>query len=74
MNKQPAPSDEPSTLAVVGVGLAFLAAFLLWAVGFDVLARGVDGSVIEAVLNWLSHAWLWVAGIVVAAVLLFGRK
>lgn len=68
------PSDSPSFLAVLGIGLAFFAAFLLWAVGFDVLARGVDGTVIEAVLNWVSRFWLWAAAGVVALSLLFGRR
>ena len=50
--------------------LSFIALYLLWAIGFDWVARSLSGGVIETALNWLSRVWFWgvliVFGVIVA--------
>jgi hypothetical protein len=55
------PPDSPPAPAwqYVLLGLAFVLAYLLWAVGFDWVCRQMSGGVIEAALNWLSEVWFW---------------
>jgi hypothetical protein len=66
------PVDKPvSNWAVAGAFIVFAVLFLLWAIGFDLLAGWIQGGVIEAVLNWVSGAWYWVGVVaVVVAVIL----
>lgn len=39
--------------------LSFIGLYLLWAVGFDWMAREMSGGWIEMALNWLSRVWFW---------------
>lgn len=60
-------SSRPSSSAPVWQVLLFVlaagATFLMWAGGFDWVARALRGGSVEAVINWVSNAWVWgVAG------------
>lgn len=56
------PVDKPiSNWAVAGGLLAFAAAYLLWAIGFDFIATWLQGGVIDTVLSWVTNCWYWVA-------------
>ena len=67
------PIEKPvSNWAVAGGLVVFALAFLLWALGFDAVAGWIQGGSIEAVLNWLSTAWLWLGVAVVVIALAVG--
>ena len=55
--------DTPSTPAawwhMPAMILSFIGLYLLWAVGFDWLAREMSGGWIDGLLNWLSRVWFW---------------
>lgn len=65
------PVDKPISNWAVAAGLlAFAAAYLLWAIGFDLIATWIQASTIETVLNWISNFWYWVAiGVFVLALI-----
>jgi hypothetical protein len=70
MSYTPPPESPPAPAwQYVLLGLAFVLAYLLWAVGFDWLARAMSGGGIEAALNWLSGVWFWGVIIVFGLVL-----
>jgi hypothetical protein len=71
MKEFPEFEKPVSNWAVAGGMVVFAGLFLLWAVGFDLLAGWIQGGAIEAVLNWVSGAWYWVAlvAVVVAVIL-----
>lgn len=55
--------DNPPTSAawwhMPAMILSFIALYLLWAIGFDWVARSLSGGIIETALNWLSRVWFW---------------
>lgn len=56
------PVDKPiSNWAVAGGLLAFAAAYLLWAIGFDIVCGWLAGTWVETVLTWVTNFWYWVA-------------
>lgn len=68
------PIEKPvSNWAVAGGMVVFALAFLLWAVGFDLVAGWLQGGGVETVLNWVTNFWYWVALGVFVVVVLVGQ-
>lgn len=64
------PSPRAAWWHMPAMILSFIGLYLLWAIGFDWLAREMSGGVIEAALNWLSRVWFWGVLLVFAIALL----
>jgi hypothetical protein len=66
-------TEKPvSNWAVAGGMVVFAALYLLWALGFDIVAGWIRGGSVEAVLNWVSGAWYWVGIVAVVIAMVVG--
>lgn len=63
-------SETPIRWWQMLIGFAvMIVLILLWGIGFDWLARELQGGLIESVLNWLSNAAFWC--VILAVILAF---
>ena len=61
------PSQEPRWYHIVGIGIAFVAALLLWGFGFDLAAKAMHSGLVDKVLNAVTNPWIW-CGLIVASI------
>ena len=72
MKNSPETEKPLRKWALAGGMVVFAALFLLWALGFDLVAGWIQGCRIEAVLNWLSTAWMWIGVVSVVIAMAVG--
>lgn len=75
MDSRPPPADDaPRWYHLLFTAFILLAAFLIWAVGFDWFARTSVGDMLMSIVGLFYEAWMWIGLTVLALALIFGRK